>query len=790
MSKLQYLSKYFSKLKQLTRALVRKVLSTKLTILYISIAFSTLTFASRPSKDSILNAFNQPKTKFEEKVFLAIELSKRYVKSNPDSCLYYLNFAEKHINKEKNLDTWFSFQLSKGQYFGIRGEIKEADLYFSKAKSQIPKVKNQLLVADLYNVISELKRRTGEVDSSNYYANIGLALVEIHGIGTYEHVALLGLKGIATAIYGNHTQAIAYFEKGLEYATNNGHNRQIALMCTNLGTNYTHMGMQEKALQFYLRSMDAAKKLNDVNLLGLNYNNIGMQYFRIDDKNFAKQYLFKAKKIFEEAEDLFNLADVLLNIGNLYGSDKIYDSSFYYFENAISIYKQIGDVNGQATVLSNMGQAKYLSGNISESKEIFQESLDLHLSINDSSGALYPYVKIAKIELDNKNFREAINIGTIAYKLGRNRKIYSELIYLYPIPINAHKALNNNEKALFFAEEFLEIKDSVFNLQNQKESSYKLAEFEYLQKEKNLEAAQLKKDLLANQKIVEQRFLLYTILVALTGLAFIIFLLLKQNKNKKLAMKELEIKNKAIEDYSAKLLAINDVKDRLFSIIAHDLRSPLASTHSILQLLKSGQINQNDFLKISGDLAENIKHTTEITENLLSWAKSQLKGIESDPIDYNIFNACERQIKLLLENKNYQYIVISNEIDKDLNCFVDPNLTDIIFRNLISNSLKFSNNNSSIVINNRTIGDRCFISISDSGIGMDNDQLEKIKGRISFTSEGERNEKGTGLGLLICNDFIELMGGKLEVESTLGVGTTFTFDLPPSINKPISNWSN
>jgi len=251
---------------------------------------------------------------------------------------------------------------------------------------------------------------------------------------------------------------------------------------------------------------------------------------------------------------------------------------------------------------------------------------------------------------------------------------------------------------------------------------------------------------------------------------------------------QLEKQKKEIQNFAIELETLNKTKDKFFSIIAHDLKSPFQAILGFSELLTVSYNNFDDkkrkeFIKL---IYESSKNTFKLLENLFTWARSQsgeiqffpeklnLKEIVSDAVEENKGTANKKGIQLLNNIKDNEYIV------------ADKNMIAVALRNLISNSIKFTGHKGEVVIESKQNEDNDFteISISDTGVGISQKQIKDLFSiNKNVSTPGTENEKGTGLGLTLCKEFIEKNKGKIWVESIQGKGSTFTFTLPKKVSK-------
>lgn len=238
-----------------------------------------------------------------------------------------------------------------------------------------------------------------------------------------------------------------------------------------------------------------------------------------------------------------------------------------------------------------------------------------------------------------------------------------------------------------------------------------------------------------------------------------------------------EIENK-LRLQSDELLGMNKLKDRLFSIISHDLRGPLINLNDIIKMLNEGMITEEEFKSFVPQLSKNIGYTTGLLENLLFWSKSQLQGEVVKPVYFNLKEVSINILHLFENTIKEKDILIENNIQLNSKVYADKDMIQLVVRNLISNAVKFSKRGGSIKLTTRTEGNNTILCVKDTGVGISEADQKKLFEQETFTTRGTDNEQGTGLGLLLCKDFIEKNGGSIWVESELGRGSKFCIRIP------------
>lgn len=247
--------------------------------------------------------------------------------------------------------------------------------------------------------------------------------------------------------------------------------------------------------------------------------------------------------------------------------------------------------------------------------------------------------------------------------------------------------------------------------------------------------------------------------------------------------RKVEERTRELNQQSLQLKELNHTKDKLFAIIGHDLKSPINSLKALLDLLASKNITVEEFMQFSSNLKNSVEHIHFTLNNLLQWANSQMQGIEVHPQMIDLHILAQESIDLFEEIAQKKQIKLHNDILPAQLAWADEDQINLVFRNLISNALKFTEMGGAIFIKTHTPTyaqpNMQLISIQDTGIGISSEAMKHLfKTQANNSTQGTQGEKGTGLGLSLCQDFVMRNHGEIWVESTVGKGTTFYFSLP------------
>jgi signal transduction histidine kinase len=241
------------------------------------------------------------------------------------------------------------------------------------------------------------------------------------------------------------------------------------------------------------------------------------------------------------------------------------------------------------------------------------------------------------------------------------------------------------------------------------------------------------------------------------------------------------------------LKQINDTKDKFVSIIAHDVRTPIVALIGYAEILSNDieELQKAEIKEFASSIVDISKQTIGLLTNLLEWSRLQTGRIEFHPTKVNAFNIAENTLALLTSNAEQKNISIINKLGIETTVFADENMMQSIFNNLVTNAIKFTNKNGQIVVTSSRLQDMVRFSVKDNGVGMDEAQKAMLfEMNKSFTTPGTTNEKGSGLGMILCKDFIEKHGGEIWVESNSGFGSEFFFTIPAVVKKNNNSTSN
>ncbi len=554
---------------------------------------------------------------------------------------------------------------------------------------------------------------------------------------------------------------------------------------------YNELGT-DLSIEYFFKALQTKEINNDLYCLAKAQVNMAQMFYKVDDFNETKKYLLKS----EQYNDLFMtnkrwITNFYNTLAMSFFKTNGYEKSEKYYQKALQnaiVEKDtiwIGLING------NLGTLYYKQKKYLQALKLLEMDINISRRFKKEENAIISLVDIINIHIEQNELekaKEKLEEGIILLsKLDKKIDNLRAFFLLYDCASLFYKTKKQYQKAL----EYSEMKEiTIKEYENLfKNKNLEKLKFQYQHKNELLELDELTKQ---NQNQQTYLYLVISILLIFILLAAIIFqkyIVNRKNTNLLMIQKQkitaqtqiLSKQNMKIKLQNDNLQTLNQIKNKLFSLISHDLRSPLISLKGILTLLNSDNLSLEEMKMMAPLLNNNVDKTLKLTEDLLFWGKSQLEGVILQTQKININEFIKDKVKKLNFLDKIKKLDIKAKLDqKAKNVSADENMLQAIIRNLINNAIKFSNEEDSITISTQLSEDGKFVicCISDTGVGISAENVEKIfKGTI-FTTKGTKGEKGTGFGMLLCKDFVSLNGGKIWVESALGKGSNFYFTIP------------
>lgn len=524
----------------------------------------------------------------------------------------------------------------------------------------------------------------------------------------------------------------------------------------------------DKALSYSLRALPYAEKLNDPYSIGFLYDYVGSEYLGLGNIQKAEEFLRKACIILRKNGNLDELGDSQINLAKVFAAKGEFDSAKFHFNEAASLFSSMGEPYQVADTYQQMGDMYEQRGMYVEAGEYYRKTI-LNLNKNDVAEADYALavLGLGAVAWGEKRYDTASKIFHEEFIKIRQAGIIEPQLKYLKYMTKADSVAGNYKEALEHMQYYTSLYDSVFNEKRAKAAQRMLVEFDVQRKEKENEQLKLQNNL---QKQHTAIFAVTGIILLMAG-AFLA-LLYRQKNAALIAVKELQ---HSTESKNNELAIINAVKDKLISMIAHDVRSPLTSLQNTLYLTREKILNEHEFDKLSLMLDSDIRHLISMLDNTLLWAREQIHALKINKEVFNLHNMAEDVLALYNQTIQDKKLVINNHIPPELQVVTDKEIIHTVMRNLVSNAIKFTGSGKQIIIQTEHDTGKILVSVSDEGSGISDDILEKIGKKEFISTRGTNNEKGTGLGLMFSLDLLSKLGERISIKTIAGQGTSITF---------------
>ena len=600
------------------------------------------------------------------------------------------------------------------------------------------------------------------------------------------------INTLAHAYYGVNADSAFYYGKlALAYAEQLQYLKGQSESWRMIGNTYELIGDYPNMLSCYHHSLDLAERMHDTSLIAKAELNTALFYQEVGEYDEALKQMTKVRHIYESSRDSLQLAYVLSNESDISFRKGQYDSALQSGEKALKVAAIIKDTPAIASFNNDIGKILALKGLYKEALQHHLQSLEYYQRANDRLGKTETTTFLANTWLLLKNYPEALRYAQEGLTLAREIHRKKEINEACKVLADIYRETGDYQRSLEYYKLYKDFSDSLFSEQARKQTFAMEARFETARKEAQQRREEEEREAL---RVHTERTHILQRTIALLLIIFmgiLIFVLLRSRADKQRTNQLLQVKNEEIErqkeemeHQAVQLLLNNQQKDKLFSIIAHDLKGPLNSLKGLLDLLKEKALSEEEINGMMGELRRNVDYSAELVSNLLYWASSQLNGIVVTPVYLDLRQMIQDTLTLFVKQAMEKRITILNEVSAGTKAFADKDMMQVVIRNLISNAVKFCQPGDEIRLTSRRTGTFVEVCVADTGIGMSGDMLEKILRKESITTYGTAKEKGTGLGMLLCREFTEENHGLFRVESEFGKGSRFYFTIPV---EPISS---
>lgn len=719
------------------------------------------------------------------------------------------------ISKEMSL-------AGKYQSISLKKAYQHADIALTEALNH----RNDTLSGSIYEFLGSnliLQGRNNEAfiyfrrslelyTARNYYKGISSAMLEMGMIhynwGNYlksfeffnnaltlsQEKGLISTEALADNYIGkyyhtigNFQKSVEFYRKSIELYQHTGNVEQSASVLLSIGKTYMNEGNFHKALWCYLTAYKESEKLNDLMTLADVCNHLGSIYLILHQPENSLKYHYKALQIRKSLENLDGMAKSHNNLGETYLSMHRLDSAHYHFEKSLEFCNQTGYMKGTVKALTNLANIYNESGKPLKAIALLQKSIALASKCDYQAGIAESSLALGQSYLLNENYHAAAEYFANSLKTAKLACLQDIECKSYYQLYLSYNRLNKTSLALENYIQYAELEKKNLLAENNYQLASLQATFEMEKKEKDNQV--LRKDLeLKGMAYKRKSAMMWLVIFAFSFTVVLCIVIYMRFKNNKKANQELQNLNDYITEQNKELDVLNrdmkqanQEKDKILSIISHELRNPLFWFQNLAEVLsiRFQSMEKEKVQKSLNALDESAKNAFHLMDNLLHWSRSRLNRITPKKSPQALAKLIEESTRMYESILRHKEISLSSQIPTQIHIQADPDLFSCVIRNIVSNAIKFTPSGGTISISCEEYGNEVSISISDSGIGIPEKNIQHLFDNDKhFSDEGLMHEKGSGFGLKLCREFTELNGGRIYVSSKSGMGTTINIILP------------
>ena len=564
---------------------------------------------------------------------------------------------------------------------------------------------------------------------------------------------------IAIGIYRKEPDTMfVYATKALKLSEKLNIKTEIARSYHILGIYFAERGDLKRALEYFFKSLETLEKIGDKKRTGVAFGAIARVYQIMDNNNDALKYDLKALNISLEIKDSLNIATNYNNVGADYNNIGDFSLASENYRRALEIAKNTKNIRLQALLFMNIGYVYQEIDSINLALNNYYKSVGLYKKAKDNYGLAKIYSKLAGIHHKLNKTDSTIYYAKKAYKTGTKTKTISIIREASHFLNLAYKNILQFDSAYKYQEIYYVMKDSIDSKSNTKKLTQLEMQYNF-DKERQINKIKYQAEVKSQKQIT-----LIFIIAFISALLLVLVVFISYKKIKKA---------------ETKLKILNATKDKFFRIISHDLKGPFNAFISISELLANKNINldKEKIQYFASTINKTAKSSYSLFQNLLMWSMSQRDNIKIEIKEINISEILNKTLEVLSPLISEKHLAIKTNIEINI-IHSDVNIISTVLRNLISNSIKFTPENGEITINTYQKNNKTVISVSDTGVGIPENKIQNLLNpNYQETTIGTNNEKGTGLGLILCNELINKLNGKIIIKSKLKKGTTVSIVL-------------
>jgi two-component system, sensor histidine kinase and response regulator len=566
--------------------------------------------------------------------------------------------------------------------------------------------------------------------------------------------------------------AQVYYEEAIALAKSIGDTHAQAQNLNRLGVIFRNLDQQEEALKVYEEALTLAKSSEDYIEEGYALNNIAQIHFYQEQYDEALNFYAEAEKVFKLKNSDDGLGYTYTGMSAVYGNSGDFEKALKSINKAIQIRESLDNKRQYMVSIYNRGQ---LYAQMKMYKEAVKDITNFlnYSQENDRRGAILALGKLAKIHLENGAKDKALEAAEEAISLNKVSPSIEGMVAIYDLLYKVALAEGETEIARVYLDNLIEAKNSL----NEQKTKMRLLALTIRKQKDDIAALNREKTLIEKNEQFKM-IIAYILLVLVIALYVAFQIYYTSYKKEEKSLELLQEQKNQIEKQAEELDRLNLVKDKIFSILAHDLRGPLYSLQGLVQLIQEDNLTQDEFESYIPLISQNLGNNSLLLENLLIWSRSQMRGMEARASRIDFRELTQKNIDFLRGSNYFKEQLLLNHVPNGVFVLADKNMLEIVIRNLLTNAMKFTRKNDIISIDVQEDLVSYTVEVVDQGTGIEEDALPKLFGTEFYTTPGTHLEKGSGLGLLLSKELIQKNNGTIWVQSIYGQGSKFSFTVP------------
>ncbi len=620
--------------------------------------------------------------------------------------------------------------------------------------------------------IAEYYRLTRQLDSAAYFIKELMLLSDKSNSPMVKCRALIA-KGLYLSARERNKEAIVVYNEAVALIDTSKEDKIYASILTNSANCKTNIDKREEAVEDYIKAARIFEKINDQESLAIAINNIALELGKLGRYKNAIDYYNRAISINQKIKNFHDLALCYTNASTALLEIDSVELALQYNNKAIELARERNFIYTLAQAYMNAGTIYKKRKEPAVAEMWLKKSLDLCYKEGITYGLMVNMLALGDLYDESGQTMRAIAQYDSALNYAEQMESKNDVNQLHGKLAKAFAKAGDYEKAYRYLRLYHDYIDSVKG----GETAAKIIELEkmYETEKQAAEIARL-------EQVTSDQYFIIISLISVAGLSFsLIFFFVYKRKKAEEAREKAARHAMEIEKYSEELKELNASKDKLFSLISHDIRGPFMPILGYSEMLSTGSDNlsREEICEISDDLYAVAGSTFFLLGNLLDWARAQTGKIQFHPETVALSEIAGRVNQSLRYALKEKKVKIAVEVPEGTRILGDRMMLNSILQNLVQNAIKFSHEGSEVRISASVEGKMLRVAVSDDGVGMEDAIKDNLFGAAGVKSQpGTGNEKGTGLGMSLCAEFVERHSGKINVESTPGAGTTVSFTIP------------